>query len=90
MPAYFFDKLVGLVGDEFDIEFKSMKEMYEKDQGDPVERLREMAQEERDANPTTILSGAGRTRRLMILLCSFAGILIQSKIVQYIIFLETD
>ena len=50
MPAYFFDKLVGLVGDEFDMEFKSMKEMYDKDQGDPVERLREMAQEERDAN----------------------------------------
>ena len=65
MPAYFFDKLVGLVGDEFDMEFKSMKDLYQKEQGDPVERLRELAQEERDANPTTILSGAGRTRRLM-------------------------
>lgn len=65
MPAYFFDKLVGLVGDEFDMEFKSMKEMYQTEQGDPVERLREMAEQEREANPTTILSGAGRTRRLM-------------------------
>ena len=30
MPAYFFDKLVGLVGDEFDMEFKSMKDLYQK------------------------------------------------------------
>ena len=65
MPAYFFDKLVGLVGDEFDMEFKSMKEMYEQEQGDPVERLREMAQEEREVNPNSILSSAGRTRRLL-------------------------
>ena len=40
MPAYFFDKLVNLVGDDFDMEFKSMKDLYEKEQGDPVERLR--------------------------------------------------
>ena len=65
MPGYFFDKLVGLVGDEFDMEFKSMKEMYEQEQGDPVERLREMAQEEREVNPNSILSSAGRTRRLL-------------------------
>lgn len=65
MPAYFFDKLVNLVGDDFDMEFKSMKDLYEKEQGDPVERLREMAAEQRRTNPTEILSGAGRTRRLL-------------------------
>ena len=65
MPAYFFDKLINLVGDEFDMEFKSMKDLYQKEQGDPVERLRELAEEERTTNPQQILSGAGRTRRLM-------------------------
>ena len=30
MPAYFFDKLLNLVGDEFDMEFKSMKDLYQK------------------------------------------------------------
>ena len=47
------------------MEFKSMKDLYQKEQGDPVERLRELAEEERTTNPQQILSGAGRTRRLM-------------------------
>jgi hypothetical protein len=42
-----------------------MKDLYQKEQGDPVERLRELAEEERTTNPQQILSGAGRTRRLM-------------------------
>ena len=65
MPAYFFDKLVSLVGDEFDMEFKSMKDLYTKENGDPVTRLRELAELEREANPSTILSGANRTKRIL-------------------------
>ena len=64
MPAYFFDKLLNLVGDEFDMEFKSMRDLYLEQEGDPVERLRKMAEEERVTNPSTILSGAGRTKLL--------------------------
>lgn len=65
MPAYFFEKLLNLVGDEFDMEFKSMKELYNVEQGDPVKRLREMAELERDTRPNQILAGANRTKRLL-------------------------
>ena len=65
MPAYFFEELVHLTGEEFDTKFKSMQSMYKTEQGDPVERLREMAAETSDEAPSTILSGAGKTRRLM-------------------------
>jgi|TARA_R100000081_G_C4815783_1_gene174919 hypothetical protein len=64
MPAYFFDKLLNLVGDEFDFEFKSLQDLYTQQEGDPVEKLRELAEAERLANPNTILSGAGRTKLL--------------------------
>ena len=64
MPAYFFDKLLNLVGDEFDMEFKSLKDLYTEQEGDPVEKLRELAELERVNNPNTILSGAGRTKLL--------------------------
>ena len=46
MPAYAFEKLINLTADEFDMKFKSMKDLYTKEQGDPIEYLREMAQEE--------------------------------------------
>ena len=65
MPAYFFEDLVHLTGQEFDTKFKSMSQMYNMEQGDPVERLREMAAEASENAPSTILSGAGKTRRLM-------------------------
>ena len=65
MPAYFFEELVHLTGEEFDQKFKSMQSMYKTEQGDPIERLREMAAETSDEAPSTILSGAGKTRRLM-------------------------
>ena len=58
MPAYFFEELVHLTGEEFDQKFKSMQSMYKTEQGDPVERLREMAAETSDEAPSTILSGA--------------------------------
>ena len=64
MPAYFFDKLLNLVGDEFDMEFKSLQDLYKEQEGDPVEKLRELAENERLYNPNTILSGAGRTKLL--------------------------
>ena len=64
MPAYFFDKLLNLVGDEFEMEFKSMRDLYLEQEGDPVEKLRELAEAERVNNPNTILSGAGRTKLL--------------------------
>ena len=64
MPAYFFEKILNLVGDEFDMEFKSMKDLYTEQEGDPVEKLRQLAEEERVSNPSTILSGAGRTKLL--------------------------
>jgi len=65
MPAYFFEKLLNLVGDEFDMEFKSMKQLYKEEEGDPVKRLRELAEQERDARPQSILAGANRTKRLL-------------------------
>ena len=37
MPAYFFEKILNLVGDEFDMDFKSMKDLYTEQEGDPVE-----------------------------------------------------
>lgn len=64
MPAYFFEKVLSLVGDEFDMEFKSLQDLYMKEEGDPVEKLRELAEAERTTNPNTILAGAGRTKLL--------------------------
>lgn len=65
MPAYAFEKLINLTADEFDMKFKSMKDLYTKEQGDPIEYLREMAQEEIRTNPTQVLNSAGRTKRLL-------------------------
>ena len=65
MPAYFFEDLVHLTGEEFDQKFKSMQDLYKKEEGDPVIRLREMAEAEREAKPGSILNSAGRTRRLL-------------------------
>ena len=63
MPAYFFEDLVHLTGEEFDQKFKSMQDLYKTEEGDPVVRLRQMAEEARDSRPGTILNSAGRTRR---------------------------
>ena len=65
MPAYIWQKFVDLTGEEFDMKFKSMRDLYTKEQGDPIAHLREIAQEEIQTNPTQVLQGAGRTRRLM-------------------------
>ena len=45
MPAYAFDKVLGLTADNFDMEFKSMRDLYVKENGDPIVYLRELAEE---------------------------------------------
>tara|TARA_R100000951_G_scaffold18426_1_gene14770 strand:+ start:422 stop:1081 length:660 start_codon:yes stop_codon:yes gene_type:complete len=65
MPGYVFDKVLNLTSDEFGIQFKSMKDLYVKENGDPIEYLRELAEEEIRLNPQKILSGSGGTKRLM-------------------------
>lgn len=65
MPAYIFEKVLKMTVDQFDMQFKSMKDLYTKENGDPIEYLREMAQEQVRNNPATVLQGAGRTKRLL-------------------------
>ena len=65
MPAYFFQRAIEMTSEEFDFEFKSMKEMYKKFEGDPIERIREIGEEEARSNPTQLLQSAGRTKRLL-------------------------
>jgi len=65
MPAYFFQKAIKMTSEEFDFEFKSMKEMYKKFEGDPIKRLRELGEEEAKNNPLQLLQSAGRTKRLL-------------------------
>lgn len=65
MPAYVFEKVLKLTSEQFDFEFKSMKQLYQRDNGDPIEYLREIAQEDARKNPSTVLQGVGRTKRLL-------------------------
>lgn len=65
MPGYVFDKVLNMTSDEFGIQFKSMKDLYVKENGDPIEHLRELAEEEMRLNPQKILSGSGGTKRLL-------------------------
>tara|TARA_B100000575_G_scaffold290049_1_gene292963 strand:+ start:882 stop:1544 length:663 start_codon:yes stop_codon:yes gene_type:complete len=65
MPAYFFQKAVEMTSEEFDFEFKSMREMYKKFEGDPIKRLRELGEEEARNSPNQLLQSAGRTKRLL-------------------------
>ncbi len=65
MPGYVFDKVLNMTSDNFGIQFKSMRDLYVKENGDPIEYLREMAQEEMDLRPQRILSGSGGTKRLL-------------------------
>ena len=65
MTAYFFQRAIEMTSEEFDFEFKSMKEMYKKFESDPIKRLREIGEEEARTNPTQLLQSAGRTKRLL-------------------------
>ena len=65
MPAYFFQRAIEMTSEEFDFEFKSMKEMYKKFEGDPIKRLREIGEEEARTNGFNILSGTGRWKFLI-------------------------
>ena len=65
MPAYAFDKVLGLTADNFDMEFKSMRDLYVKENGDPIVYLRELAEETVRTNPQKLLAGSGGTKRLL-------------------------
>lgn len=65
MPAYAFKRVLKMTEDNFDMEFKSMRDLYVKENGDPIEYLREIAQEEVNKRPQKVLQGAGRTKRLL-------------------------
>ena len=65
MPAYFFQKAIEMTSEEFDFEFKSMREMYKEFEGDPIKRIRELGEEEAKNSPNQLLQSAGRTKRLL-------------------------
>ena len=54
MPAYFFQRAVDMTQSEFDQELTSMRAMYSGDVR-PVERLRQIAEEEDNLNPMQLL-----------------------------------
>ena len=64
MPAYFFQRAVDMTQSEFDQELTSMRAMYSGDVR-PVERLRQIAEEEDNLNPMQLLQGTGKTKRLL-------------------------
>ena len=64
MAAYLFQELAQLTADEFGMKFKSMKDLYTKEQGDPVARLRELADEQTRVSPQKMLIYSERTKRL--------------------------
>ena len=65
MAAYLFQELAQMTSDEFGMNFKSMKDLYIKEQGDPVTRLRELAQEQVRVSPQKMLIDSERTKRLL-------------------------
>ena len=65
MPAYFFQRAINMTSEEFDFEFKSMKQLYEKFDGDPIDYIRKLGEDEAKTNPNQLLQGAGRTKRLL-------------------------
>jgi len=65
MPAYIFQQLAEMTADEFGMQFKSIKDLYTKEQGDPVEWLRKQAEEMRLESPQKLLVDSERTKRLL-------------------------
>ena len=65
MPAYFFQRAINMTSDEFDFEFKSMKDMYSKFEGDPIKYIRELGEQEAKTNPNQLLQSTGKTKRLL-------------------------
>tara|TARA_B100001113_G_C21087772_1_gene612896 strand:+ start:276 stop:935 length:660 start_codon:yes stop_codon:yes gene_type:complete len=64
MPAYFFQRAISMAQQDFEQELKSMRALYEGDIK-PVDRIREIAQEEDSLNPNQLLQGTGKTKRLL-------------------------
>lgn len=63
MPAFKFQQVVKMTEQEFGMEFKSLKDLHS--QQDPLDWLREQAQELRKLNPQALLQMSGKTRRLL-------------------------
>ena len=65
MATYLFNKVAAMTEEEFGMEFKSMRDFYTKEQGDPVTWLREQAQLLRNDSPNKVLQSGQRTKRLL-------------------------
>jgi hypothetical protein len=65
MATYLFNKIAAMTEDEFGMKFQSMRDLYSKEQGDPVTWLREQAELMRKDSPNKILQSGQRTKRLL-------------------------
>ena len=65
MAAYLFQQMAAMTSDEFGMKFKSMKDLYTKENGDPVVWLREQAEQMKLETPQKLLQDAQRTKRLL-------------------------
>ena len=65
MAAYLFQQLAQMTADEFGMNFKSMKDLYTKENGNPVDYIRELAEEQMRETPQKILIDSDRTKRLL-------------------------
>lgn len=65
MAAYLFQQLAQMTADEFGMNFKSMKDLYTKENGNPVDYIRELAEEQMRETPQKILIDSERTKRLL-------------------------
>lgn len=63
MPAFAFQKVVRMTEEQFGMEFKSLQDLHAKQE--PLEWLREQAQELRKTSPQQLLQGSGKTKRLL-------------------------
>ena len=65
MASYLFSKIAAMTEEEFGMKFTSMRDLYTKEQGDPVTWLREQAELMRKDSPNKILQSGQRTKRLL-------------------------
>lgn len=63
MPAFKFQQVVKMTEEQFGMEFRSLSDLHSNP--DPLEWLREQAQELRKTNPQSLLQMAGKTKRLL-------------------------
>jgi hypothetical protein len=65
MASYLFQKAVQMTSEEFGMKFESLQDLHRKERGDPVEWLRQQAEEMRKTSPNKILNDGQRTKRLL-------------------------